>query len=107
MCTPFVRLNLATHTYAVTPLGRFGTANATCSIPSLGPAWLSRDSIWLRAGRFEIRTRVGARFFVPVQAGPGAHPASSTMGIGSSPRVKRPGRGIHHPHHLSPRLKKE
>jgi len=26
---------------------------------------------------------VGARFFTPVQTGPGAHPASRTMGTGS------------------------
>jgi hypothetical protein len=33
----------------------------------------------------------------PVQTGPGAHPASYTMGTGSFPGVKRPGRGIDHP----------
>jgi len=32
---------------------------------------------------------VGARFFAPVQTGPGAHPASCTMGTGSFPGVKR------------------
>jgi hypothetical protein len=31
---------------------------------------------------------VGARFSAPVQTGPGAHPASCTMGTGSLPRVK-------------------
>jgi hypothetical protein len=36
----------------------------------------------------------------------GAHPASYTMGTGSFPRVKRPGRGGDHPPHLVPRLKK-
>jgi hypothetical protein len=30
----------------------------------------------------------GARYFAPVQTGPEAHPASCTMGTGSSPRVK-------------------
>ena len=49
----------------------------------------------------------GARFSAPVQTGPGAHPASCTMGTGSFPGVKRPGRGVHHPPHLAPRLKKE
>jgi hypothetical protein len=29
--------------------------------------------------------------------GPGAHPASCTMGTGSFPGVKRPGRGADHP----------
>jgi len=31
---------------------------------------------------------VGVRFFAPVQAGPGTHPASCTMGTGSFPGVK-------------------
>ena len=31
------------------------------------------------------------------QAGHGAHPASCTIGIGSFPAVKRPGRGVDHP----------
>jgi len=33
------------------------------------------------------------RFSVPVQTGPGAHPASCTMGTGSFPGVKS-GRGV-------------
>ena len=36
---------------------------------------------------------MGARFSVLVQTGPGAYPASCTMGTVSSPGVKRPGRG--------------
>jgi hypothetical protein len=39
-----------------------------------------------------IETRWGARFSAPVQTGPGAHPVSCTMGTGSLPGVKRPGR---------------
>ena len=39
------------------------------------------------------RIPVGARFSAPVQTDPGAHPASCTMGTGSFPGVKRPGRG--------------
>ena len=39
----------------------------------------------------------GARFSAPVQTGPGAHSASCTMGTGSFPGVKRPGRGVDHP----------
>jgi hypothetical protein len=39
----------------------------------------------------------GARFSAPVQNGPGAHPASYTMGTGSFPGIKRPGRGVDHP----------
>jgi len=43
-----------------------------------------------------------ARFFAPVQTGPGAYP-----GTGSFPGVKRPGRGVDHPPHLLPGFKKE
>ena len=48
----------------------------------------------------------GARFSASVQPGPVAHPASYTMCIGSFPEVKRPERGVDHPPHLAPRLKK-
>ena len=50
---------------------------------------------------------MGARFSAPVHTGPGAHPASYTMRTRSLPGVKRPGRGVDHPPHLAPRLKKE
>ena len=43
------------------------------------------------------RIPVGVRFSAPVQTGPGAHPASYTMGTGSLPGAKRPGRGVDHP----------
>jgi hypothetical protein len=39
---------------------------------------------------------VGTRFSAPVQSGPGAHPASCTVGIGSLPGAKRPERGFGH-----------
>ena len=48
----------------------------------------SRYSDWLRAGRSGDRTPVEARFSAPIQTGPGAHPASCTMGTGSFPGVK-------------------
>ena len=44
-----------------------------------------------------IESPVGATFSAPVQTGPGAHPASCTMGTGSFTGVKRPGRGADHP----------
>jgi len=44
-----------------------------------------------------IESPWGARFSAPVQTGPGADPASETMGTGSFPGVKRPGRGVDHP----------
>jgi hypothetical protein len=40
-----------------------------------------------------IESRWGARFFAPVQTGPGAHPASCTVGTVSFPGVKS-GRGV-------------
>ena len=40
---------------------------------------------------------MGAKFSAPDLTGPGAHPASYTMGTGSFPGVKRPGRGVNHP----------
>ena len=46
----------------------------------------------LRAGQSGIESWWG-RDFPPVQTGPGAHPASCTMGTGSFPRVKC-GRGV-------------
>jgi hypothetical protein len=72
--------------------------------------WLrqrSRYSDSLRPVRPGDRISVGARFFAPAQTGPGAHPASYTMGIGSFTGVKRPGRGVDHPPHLTLKLKKE
>jgi hypothetical protein len=48
----------------------------------------------LRAGRSGDRMPVQARFSAPVQTG--AHPASCTVGTGSFPGVKRPGRGVDH-----------
>jgi hypothetical protein len=50
----------------------------------------------LQAGRSRDRIPVGARFSAPVQTGPGAYPAFYTMGTGSFPGVKRPGRGVDH-----------
>jgi hypothetical protein len=39
----------------------------------------------------------GVRYSAPVQSGPGAHPASYTMGAASFPGVKRPRHGVDHP----------
>jgi hypothetical protein len=43
------------------------------------------------------RIPVGVKFSASIQAGPGAHAASYTMGTGSFPGVKQPGHGIDHP----------
>jgi len=45
----------------------------------------------------EIESQCGARFSAPVQTGPGAHPASCTMGTRSFPGVKQLGCGIDYP----------
>jgi len=63
---------------------------------------LSRKSGW--SGD---RIPVGMRFSAPVQTSPGAHLASFTIGTGSFPGVKWPGRRVDNPPHLLPRLKKE
>jgi hypothetical protein len=54
-----------------------------------------------------IRIPVGARFFAHVQTGPGACPAPCTMGTGSFPGVKQPGRGADHPSPLSAEVENE
>jgi hypothetical protein len=77
-------------------------------------SWVGRDSSVGIATRYglddpgiESPGGGGARFSIPVQTGPRAHPASYTMGTGSFQGVKRPGHGVDHPPHLAPKLKKE
>ena len=53
-----------------------------------GPGSVVGTGYGLRAGRSGDRIAVGARFSAPVQTGPGAHPASCTMGTGFFPGVK-------------------
>ena len=48
---------------------------------------------------------MGGRFSAPFQTSPEAHPAFYTMGTGSFPGVKRPGRGIDHPPPSSAKVK--
>ena len=69
----------------------------TCTFFSHGPGWHSRYSDMLQAGWPGDRILVGVRFSVPLQTGPKAHPAPYTMGTGSFPGVKHPGRGTDHP----------
>jgi len=71
-----------------------------------------RDSSVGIATRFGLdgrgdRIPVGASFSAPFQTGPEAHPAPYKIGTGFFPGVKRLGRGVDHPPHLAPRLKKE
>ena len=49
----------------------------------------------------------GSRFSGSAQIGPGTHPASYTVGTGSFPGVKRPGRCVDHSPRLAPWFKKE
>jgi len=73
----------------------------------MGLGQLSRYSDSLRAGRSGDRIPVGARFSTPIHTGPGADPASYTMGTRSFLGVKRPGCGVDHTPHLVLRLKEE
>ena len=63
---------------------------------------MGRDSSVDIATRYGLdcsgdRIPVGASFSAPIQIGPGAHPASYTIGTGSFPGVKQPGRGVDNP----------
>jgi len=60
-----------------------------------------------RAGQSGDRIPVGSRYSAPARSGPETHPASYTIGTGSSPGVKRQGSGFDNAPHLAPRLKKE
>jgi len=44
-----------------------------------------------------IESRLWARFSAPVHTGPGAHPASYTVGSGSFQGIKRSAGGVDHP----------
>jgi hypothetical protein len=68
-----------------------------------GPRWLSRYSDSLRAGRSGDRIPVGERFSAPFQTGP--RPTQPPIQFVLA--VKRLGRGVNHPPHLAPRLKKQ
>jgi len=58
-------------------------------------------------GRSGDRIPVGVIFSAPVQTGNGAHAASCTMGSGSLPGVKRPMRGVDHPHSSNAKVKEK
>ena len=52
-----------------------------------------------------MESQLGVRFSAPIQASPGAHPPSDTMGTGSSPGIKWPGHGVDHPPPPSAKVK--
>jgi len=64
-----------------------------------------RSAVSIVTGQSRDQIPVGARFFAPLQTGPGAHPAFYAMGARSFLGVKRPGCDIDNP--LPSRLKKE
>ena len=71
---------------------------------------VGRDSSVGIASRYGLdgpgdRNPVEARFSAPVHTGPVAYPASCTVGMGSFPGVKRPGRGVDHPPPSSAKVK--
>ena len=67
-----------------------------------GPGDCSRYSHSLRPERSADPNAVGTKF-----SKPGAQPASYTMGMGSFPEVRRPGRGVDHSPPSSTEVKKE
>jgi hypothetical protein len=77
-------------------------------LPNCGPGSCSQYSDLLRAGRSQDRIQMRVRFSTPIQAGPGTHLGSSTIGTESLSRGKRH-RGLKlttYPY-LVPGLKKE
>ena len=73
---------------------------------SSGPRSSVGTATELRAGRSGERIPMG-RDFPPVQTGPGAHPASCTMGTGSFPGVKYGRCAADHSHPSSAAVMKE
>jgi hypothetical protein len=63
----------------------------------LTPKFYAGYSNSLRAWQSEDQIPVRVRFSAFDQTGPGAHPASCTMGTGSFPGVKQQARGASHP----------
>ena len=81
-------------------------AHCISFVTSLWARLVGRDSSVGIATRYcvdgpGIESRWGTRFSAPVQTGPGAHPASCTMGTGSFPGLKRSGCGADQSPHLA------
>jgi len=65
------------------------------------------QSVWRLATDWTVRgsNPGGSEISATVQTGPGAHPASYTIGTGSFPGVKRPGHDFNHPPSSSAEVK--
>ena len=64
----------------------------------LYPSGAGRDSVAGTATRYGLDgPGIESRWEGAIFSAPGAHPAFYTMGTGSFPGVKRPGRGVDHP----------
>jgi hypothetical protein len=90
------RQNLSTatplfyHISSNTPLNRINNSNYTILC---GPGSVVGIGTGYGLDGPGIESRWGARFSAPVQTGPGARPASCTMGTGSIPGIKS-GQGV-------------
>jgi hypothetical protein len=74
------------------------------------PGGVSRDNSVSIATGYRLdclgfESQRGVSFSSPFQTGPGAHPASYTVGTVSFPGVKWPGRGVDHPPPSSAKVK--
>ena len=70
------------------------------------PSWATISQSLLRLATVwtvRVSNPDGRDFSAPFLTGP----ASYTKGTGSFPGVRRPGRGVDHPPHLAPKLRKE
>jgi hypothetical protein len=74
---------------------------------SLLPAYEENEYLILVLSHYWDQIPVGARFLAQFQTGPGAHPASCTIGTEPFPGIKRPGRGADHLTPSSAEVKKE
>ena len=75
-------------------------------LPYDGTANAGRDGSVDMATRYGLNgSGIESRWGREFQTGPGAHPASYTIGTGSFLGVKRSGRGVNHPPEFSPEFK--
>ena len=91
-CSPTVQQSSILMSCTGTPHMNFMWISVCCLLFG-GPGSVVGIATGYRLDDPGIESRWGARFSAPVQTGPGAHPASCTVGTGSFPGVKS-GRGV-------------